>query len=146
MSAHVTAEQIGQYRGKTMPAAELLAFDRHLARCEACRGLLAEKEAVSRLLSGLAAAAPEHLSYERMADYVDGKLAALDREAIESHAEMCGRCAAELEDLAAFVRANLADFKAPRALVTVAELGRAPNGKLDYKALLMLATDKVRTA
>ena len=51
-----------------------------------------------------------------------------------------------LEDLAAFVRANLADFKAPRALVTVAELGRAPNGKLDYKALLMLATDKVRTA
>jgi acyl-CoA synthetase (AMP-forming)/AMP-acid ligase II len=54
--------------------------------------------------------------------------------------------APSLEDLSAFVQAHLANFKAPRALVTVAELGRAPNGKLDYKALLKLATDRVPRA
>ena len=39
-----------------------------------------------------------------------------------------------LADLAAHVRSRLADYKAPRELV-FAEVGRAPNGKLDYKAL-----------
>jgi acyl-CoA synthetase (AMP-forming)/AMP-acid ligase II len=50
--------------------------------------------------------------------------------------------APSLEDLSAFVHQRLADFKIPRALVTVPTLGRAPNGKLDYKSLLQLATEK----
>jgi acyl-CoA synthetase (AMP-forming)/AMP-acid ligase II len=54
--------------------------------------------------------------------------------------------APSLEELSSFVQAHLANFKAPRALVTVPLLGRAPNGKLDYKALLKLATDKVLAA
>jgi acyl-CoA synthetase (AMP-forming)/AMP-acid ligase II len=33
------------------------------------------------------------------------------------------------------VRAHLADYKTPRALVVVDSLRRAPNGKLDYKAV-----------
>jgi acyl-CoA synthetase (AMP-forming)/AMP-acid ligase II len=45
-------------------------------------------------------------------------------------------------ELVAFVKQHLADHKAPRALVIVEELGRAPNGKLDYKALLKLATER----
>lgn len=40
-----------------------------------------------------------------------------------------------LSDLAAHVREHLADYKAPRALVLVDSLRRAPNGKLDYKAV-----------
>jgi acyl-CoA synthetase (AMP-forming)/AMP-acid ligase II len=40
-----------------------------------------------------------------------------------------------LSDLAAHVRAHLADYKTPRALVVVDSLRRAPNGKLDYKAV-----------
>jgi acyl-CoA synthetase (AMP-forming)/AMP-acid ligase II len=43
-----------------------------------------------------------------------------------------------LADLAAHVKANLADYKAPRDLV-LAPVGRAPNGKLDYKAVRELA-------
>jgi len=39
-----------------------------------------------------------------------------------------------LEDLAAHVRARLAAYKAPRELVVVDSIGRAPNGKVDYKA------------
>lgn len=39
-----------------------------------------------------------------------------------------------LEDMAAHVRSRLAAYKAPRELVVVASIGRAPNGKVDYKA------------
>lgn len=39
-----------------------------------------------------------------------------------------------LEDVAAHVRSRLAAYKAPRELVVVPSIGRAPNGKVDYKA------------
>ena len=38
-----------------------------------------------------------------------------------------------------FVRAQLADYKAPRHVIFVETVGRAPNGKLDYRALRDLA-------
>jgi fatty-acyl-CoA synthase len=37
------------------------------------------------------------------------------------------------------VRASLAGYKAPRELVVVESIGRAPNGKVDYKAIKDLA-------
>ena len=40
----------------------------------------------------------------------------------------------ELADLSAHVRNRLAAYKAPRELVVVDSIGRAPNGKVDYKA------------
>ena len=40
-----------------------------------------------------------------------------------------------LADLSEHVRAQLAAYKAPRELVVVDSIGRAPNGKLDYKAI-----------
>jgi 3-oxocholest-4-en-26-oate---CoA ligase len=45
-------------------------------------------------------------------------------------------------ELVAFVKQHLADHKAPRALLIVEDLSRAPNGKLDYKALLKLAAER----
>ncbi|CAN7256854.1 acyl-CoA synthetase [Phenylobacterium sp. LjRoot164] len=39
-----------------------------------------------------------------------------------------------LEDMAAHVRSRLAAYKAPREMVVVPSIGRAPNGKVDYKA------------
>ncbi len=104
MSKHVTTEQIGQYRSKLMPPGDLLAFDRHVAQCGECRGQLAASGSVRALLSGLesAANAPEHLAYDQMANYVDGKSDDTGREIVESHVELCERCAMELGDLAAF--------------------------------------------
>jgi predicted anti-sigma-YlaC factor YlaD len=104
MLKHVTAQQIEQYRNKRMPPQDLLDFSRHLGQCSQCRSQLSNSERVSGLLTGLAAAAkaPEHLSYDQMAAYVDSKAGDIDREIVESHAEMCARCAAELRDLAAF--------------------------------------------
>ena len=40
-----------------------------------------------------------------------------------------------LPELSEYVRSQLAAYKAPRELVVVETIGRAPNGKVDYKAL-----------
>ena len=48
--------------------------------------------------------------------------------------DVTGGAKPSLADLAAHVRAHLADYKAPRELV-LAPVVRAPNGKLDYKAI-----------
>jgi fatty-acyl-CoA synthase len=39
-----------------------------------------------------------------------------------------------LDEIAAHVKSRLAAYKAPRELVVVESIGRAPNGKVDYKA------------
>jgi len=46
-----------------------------------------------------------------------------------------------LSHLAAHVKGQLADYKAPRALVIVDTVGRAPNGKVDYKGVRQRAID-----
>jgi fatty-acyl-CoA synthase len=46
-----------------------------------------------------------------------------------------GAIAPDLPEIAMHVKAHLANYKAPRALVVIESMGRAPNGKLDYKAL-----------
>jgi anti-sigma factor RsiW len=125
MLKHVTAEQIEQYRSKGMPSEDLLAFDRHLAQCGECRKQLANQERVTALLTGLIAAsdAPEHLSYDQMTAYVDAKLGDVDRE-IESHVELCARCAAELGDLAAFAQMLSAANRARAATIPLEGSGR----------------------
>ena len=42
---------------------------------------------------------------------------------------------ADGEDLIEHVRGRLAAYKAPRRIVEVATIGRAPNGKVDYRRL-----------
>lgn len=46
-----------------------------------------------------------------------------------------GAQAPSLAEAAEHVKAHLAHYKAPRELVVVASIGRAPNGKVDYKAV-----------
>lgn len=47
------------------------------------------------------------------------------------------------QELADWVRGQLADYKTPRDFVFVDSVGRAPNGKLDYKAVKQIALDAV---
>jgi fatty-acyl-CoA synthase len=49
--------------------------------------------------------------------------------------ETDGAAQPTLAELSEHVRATLAGYKAPRELVVVASIGRAPNGKVDYKAI-----------
>ncbi|WP_374570264.1 AMP-binding protein [Phenylobacterium sp.] len=46
-----------------------------------------------------------------------------------------GAEAPDLPEMAEHVRAHLAHYKAPRELVLVESIGRAPNGKVDYKGV-----------
>ena len=48
-----------------------------------------------------------------------------------------------LADLSDHVKQHLAAYKAPRSLVVVDTIGRAPNGKVDYKRLKAHAIDTV---
>jgi acyl-CoA synthetase (AMP-forming)/AMP-acid ligase II len=50
----------------------------------------------------------------------------------------------EQDALAEHVKAALAAYKAPRHLVLVDSIGRAPNGKIDDKRLTALAAERVR--
>ena len=53
-----------------------------------------------------------------------------------------GTVVTEAEVMAA-VHRELAGFKAPKRVVFVAEVPRAPNGKADYKAAKALATEAI---
>lgn len=48
-----------------------------------------------------------------------------------------------LEELADHVKSRLASYKAPRDLVLIPTIGRAPNGKVDYKRLKQHAMDQL---
>ncbi|MEM8902947.1 MAG: acyl-CoA synthetase [Actinomycetota bacterium] len=47
------------------------------------------------------------------------------------------------DELVALVREHLAPYKSPRHVVEVETIGRAPNGKVDYRRLRELATERV---
>jgi len=51
-----------------------------------------------------------------------------------------------LSELAEHVRAQLAAYKAPRELVVIDTIGRAPNGKVDYKAIKARALEALGVA
>ncbi len=65
-------------------------------------------------------------------------------EMVVAVVEAAGGHTPELEQLAAWCRGTLAGYKAPRRLVLVGTVGRAPNGKVDYKRLKELALRTVK--
>jgi fatty-acyl-CoA synthase len=64
-------------------------------------------------------------------------------EAIAAVVESLEGVEIDRDGLAQHVRASLAAYKAPRHVVLVETIGRAPNGKVDYKRLKQLAADRV---
>ena len=52
---------------------------------------------------------------------------------------------ADEADIINHVKAKLSSFKAPKRVLTVDTIGRAPNGKVDYKRLKQEATDRILT-
>ena len=48
-----------------------------------------------------------------------------------------------VEELVSWVKSELAHYKAPKHVLFVDDLGRAANGKLDYRALRDLAISRV---
>ena len=64
-------------------------------------------------------------------------------EAICAVVEPAGETVPELDELSTHVRSALAAYKAPRYLVVVDTIGRAANGKVDYKGLTARARAEV---
>lgn len=56
-------------------------------------------------------------------------------ERVAALVELHGKCSADSAELIAHVRGELAAFKAPRHLLVVLKIPRAPNGKMDYAAV-----------
>lgn len=92
-----------------MSPAELLSAGDHLAACGACRERALEAGQLGaetrRLWTDLQAEdETDHLSYEQLVSYVDGRLDEFDRIIVNSHLGVCRSCAEEAEDLLEFSR------------------------------------------
>ncbi len=92
-----------------------------------------EVEEVLKLYPGVADAAVVGLPDERFG------------EAITALVEFQSGHAATEADLIAHVKAHLAHYKAPKRAFAIDTVGRAANGKLDYKALKAHAADRAAT-
>jgi hypothetical protein len=79
---------------------ELLQVDDHLSRCAECRDRVASESELRAALRTTPLA--EHLSYEQLEAYVDGKASASQTEAVRVHAAACRVCSDELRDLESF--------------------------------------------
>jgi fatty-acyl-CoA synthase len=66
-------------------------------------------------------------------------------ETICAVVEPAGEPAPALPELADHVKEHLAAYKAPRHLVVVDSIGRAPNGKVDYKRLKTVGMERLAT-
>ena len=62
-------------------------------------------------------------------------------EAVAAVVEPSGDAPASADEVIAHVRAKLAAYKAPKHVFTIDTIGRAPNGKVDYKRLKAYAAD-----
>ena len=60
-------------------------------------------------------------------------------EAITALVELHPGASLDVEALRSHVKAHLAAYKAPKRVIDISSVGRAANGKLDYKALTRFA-------
>jgi predicted anti-sigma-YlaC factor YlaD len=107
MSAHLSPQELDQYRRRLHSSIDLLAADDHLAECEHCRERLGEMVPTAQAWQTLRASLSSegelvHLSYEQLAAHVDDKLNEVQRRVVENHLHICQMCAAEFQDLRAF--------------------------------------------
>jgi hypothetical protein len=104
---HITEENFTAYRRRELAAAEMLAVQKHIGACDACREKLAQKFDTEKTFSALrndfafdnSADEPEHLPYEQLTLFADGNLDDVEREIAESHFAICPECAKDLTDL-----------------------------------------------
>jgi hypothetical protein len=111
MPGHLSEEQIARYRERRTPPEQFLQVDDHVSQCAECRERLAS---ANDLRAGLqrtdVASQGEHLAYEQLEAYVDGKMSEADRELAQTHLESCPTCSADVRDLQTF-KAELAGPK-----------------------------------
>lgn len=115
MTEHLSNDEIKIYLSREMKSAELLRADEHLAVCDTCLGKISVEASPDFL--PLAADESEHLSYEQLEKFVDGKADEIEREIADVHLQTCGDCAAQFEGLAemrSLIAADLSEKSADK--------------------------------
>ncbi len=113
MADHLSTEQIASYWERRTQPEELLRVDDHISHCAECRQRLASTVDLRAALhstpgeDGGAVSAQtvpqmDHLAYEQLEAYVDGKMSSADRNNAQAHLEICRICSEELRDLHTF--------------------------------------------
>ena len=64
-------------------------------------------------------------------------------EAITALVEVEPGSPVQPQDLIEHVKASLSSYKAPKTVIIVDTIGRAPNGKVDYKRAKQIACDSL---
>jgi len=96
------------YAGRTLPPADLLEVDDHLAGCDACRSRTATfaRGAGWAQLPDDLLPVESHLSDEQVGDYATGRAAPAARAEIDRHLNICATCAREVSDLRGWARSR----------------------------------------
>lgn len=115
MIEHLTQNQVEDYCRQQLRTAELLSVSDHLGECEPCRRriefALNGDAAFFALRSQIFSEAAEvsspvfaqpHPTLDQTAGYVDGILAAEERQMVADHLTRCVQCALAVDDLRAF--------------------------------------------
>jgi len=143
VSPHLSTQRAEEYRQRVLPGPELLAVDDHLAVCEECRrqisGNVEGETLVSdfhhRLLSTPDVSESDHIPYEQLVTLVDGELEKNERDALQTHLEVCEPCTQDLNDLHA--------FRAELNAVTTEEDVRTPRSSSSEKIRSWIGSQRV---
>jgi anti-sigma factor RsiW len=95
---HPSAGLLAAYFQRRLRPAQLLALDDHVTQCGKCRERLREIVSADYALVSLRnsverdAASDDHLSPERLLEYVEDRMDTIDRELAASHIGACKFC------------------------------------------------------
>lgn len=105
MNAHMTTAMLDRISRRELPPPELAVALRHIGDCPTCARLAGKsiESKIDTMRERLAIADDSpHIDPEtELAQYIDGTLASVEREIVETHLEDCAMCRAEVDDLMA---------------------------------------------
>jgi hypothetical protein len=104
MDQHLSRQDLKDLADRRMEIERLLMSEEHLADCPVCRAsFAAHRRAISPAVIAAIlmtdAAEAEHLTYEMLESYVDGRSNEVDREIVNTHNAACRSCADELAEM-----------------------------------------------
>jgi hypothetical protein len=109
VTKHYTLQEIESYRRRSMPAAEILVVNEHLATCDECYGKFHSKSLLGSTydlartdLESAENEELEHLSFDQVLAYVDNELDEIERGIAAVHLETCSECEDICRDLRKF--------------------------------------------
>src|SRR3954467_7740450 len=95
---HPDTDRLSRYQARSLDASGLLAVDRHLAGCEACREVLLRGAGRLARAEDLRQSLSEHLAFDQVKACAEGSGA----PAWTQHLAECAACRAEVDDLRQF--------------------------------------------